>query len=164
MLVQHRVNDGVRAHERPGMRLRRALSGFGTPHFEHHEWLACGGALIRRCQKPVGMAELLNKTADDPRVWIVGEKVQAIGNFQVSLVARTDGVRQTNLPIDAYLHHVERQPTALKRQRQLAWWHSRIRPCHAREIVRYAQVPKTIGTHDANARALHKVREQAMPP
>src|SRR5574341_1981767 len=104
MLVQHRVNDGVRAHECPGMRLRRALSGFRAPHFEHHEWLACGGAFIRRRKKLVGITELLHKTADELRVWIVSEKVQAIGKLQVCLVARADGMRQTNLPIYAYLH------------------------------------------------------------
>src|SRR5262245_37319074 len=108
MLVQHRVNDAVRANERTGMRLRGALSSCGAPDFKHHEWLVRRRTFIRSRQKPVGIAELLDKTADALRMFVIGEKLQAIGKLKVRLVARADGMRHPNPPIDAYLHHIDR--------------------------------------------------------
>ena len=146
------------------MRLRRALAGFRAPNFEQHEWLAYRGAFVRGRQKLVGITELLHKTADDLGVFIVGEKFQAIGELKVRLVARADRVRHANMPIHAHLHHIDRQAAALKCQRQLAWLHRRIRPRHARVVVRHAQVAKTVGAHDAYTGALHEIRQQAMTP
>ena len=164
MFLQHRVNDGVRTNECPGVRLRGALSSFGASDFEHHDGFARCRAYIRRRQELIGIAKLLHKTADDLRVFVVGKKFQAIGQLQVRLIARTDRMRHTNTPIHAYLHHINCQAAALKGQRQLAWLHGRIRPRHARVVVRHTQVAKTVRTHDAHPGTLHEVREQAMTP
>jgi hypothetical protein len=56
------------------VRLRGALSGFGAPNFDHHDGFARCRACIRRSQELVGMAELLHKTANDLRVFVIGKK------------------------------------------------------------------------------------------
>jgi hypothetical protein len=56
------------------VRLRRALSGFGASDFDHHDGFARCRTCICCRQKLVGIAELLHKTADDLRVFVVGKE------------------------------------------------------------------------------------------
>ncbi len=98
-LSQRRIDNGVVARDRPGVRERRLLAGLAGACLQRDDGLACLVGSLRRRAERGRIADLLQEHADDLGLLVGDQVVEHVGGRDHGLVAKAgdgtdaDGVR-----------------------------------------------------------------------
>ena len=113
-IAEERIERGVQAGERAGVRARKRFAERGAPELVGDDRLSRGVRLARCGSEPIGVAHRLEKQQDHARLGVLHQQLDQLADTEVGLVADRHQLREAEAVRRAARQHRAEHRAALR--------------------------------------------------